>query len=177
MIHTIKIQLLTNDEQYQELTDVIQRFNEVCSYISEVGFNTRTHRNKMKLSKKCYHTVREQYNLPAQMVVRAVGKVVEAYKTGVGSMLKFSESTSVVYDTRLVKFKWMHTVSIATFTGRIEVPFKVESYRRGYYARRVPGLADMILEDGKLYLLMVVDMPDNQNIDNIEVEQYHNHFY
>nr|MBC9204728.1 hypothetical protein [Paenibacillus sp. PL91] len=168
MMYTMKIQLLTDAQQYEQLTDVTKRFSQVCNHISEVGFLTKTYRSKVKLSKECYHQVRNTYNLPAQMVVRAVGKVVEAYRAGVGSTVKFGESTSVVYDTRLIKFKWMQSVSIATFNGRIEVPFRVTGYRRGSYDRRVNGLADLIFEEGIFYLLLVVDLPEEPSIQTLE---------
>ncbi|OME78643.1 hypothetical protein BK120_23170 [Paenibacillus sp. FSL A5-0031] len=167
-MYTMKIQLLTNVQQYDQLTDVTKRFSQVCNHISEVGFLTKTYRSKVRLSKECYHQVRDIYSLPAQMVVRAVGKVVEAYREGIGSKVIFEELTSVVYDTRLIKFKWMQSVSIATFTGRIEVPFKVTGYRRGSYDRRVSGLADLILENGVFFLLLVVDMPEEPSIKTLE---------
>lgn len=168
MICTMKIQLLTDVQQYEQLRDVTKRFSQVCNHISEVGFVTKTSRSKVKLSKECYHQVRQIYNLPAQMVVRAVGKVVEEYKTGVGSMVTFEEHTSVVYDTRLLTFKWMQSVSISTLTGRIDVPFKVTGYRRGAYDRRITGLADLVLESGVFYLLLVVEMPEEPSIKTLE---------
>ncbi|MFC5402431.1 hypothetical protein [Cohnella soli] len=159
MLHTMKIQLLTDGSQHESLTEVMTRFNQVCNHISEIGFQTKTHTNKIKLSNECYHPVREQYAIPSQMVVRAIGKVVEAYKSGVKSVQKFGETTSVVYDMRLLTFKWMNRVSISTLNSRIEIPFRVESYRPGAYDRRVSGLADLILENDQFYLLLLVDLP------------------
>lgn len=168
MMHTMKIQLLTDDHQHKRLMDVMKKFNEVCNHISEVGFQTKTYRNKIKLQKECYHQVRETFNLPSQMVVRAIGKVVEAYKTGVRSTISFGENTSVVYDTRLLAFKWMQAVSIATFDGRIEVPIRVTGYRLGTYDRRVTGQADLVLEDSTFYLLLLVDLPEGANITTLD---------
>ncbi|MGU3473154.1 hypothetical protein ACLBWT_18650 [Paenibacillus sp. D51F] len=164
----MKIELLTDERQHGQLKQVMMRFNEVCNHISEIGFRTRTHRNKIKLSKECYSLVRETYNLPSQMVVRAIGKVVEGYKSGSKTELKFGENTSVVYDTRLLAFKWMNRVSISTFEGRIEVPFRVTGYRQGTYDRRVTGQADLILQDKKFYLLLLVDLPEASNITSME---------
>ncbi|WP_336775419.1 hypothetical protein [Paenibacillus sp. MMO-58] len=167
-MYTMRIQLLTDSSQFQQLVDVMLRFNEICNFISQIGIETKTQRNKMKLSKECYAKVRESYNPPAQMIVRAVGKVVEAYKSGSKSFLSFGEHTSVVYDTRLLTFKWMQMVSIATFEGRIDIPIQITGYRKGAYDRRVIGLADLILENEVFYLLLPVELPESANINSIE---------
>lgn len=163
-MYTMKIQLLTDRAQHQQLTEVMRKFNEVCNHISEVGFRTKTNRNKIKLSKECYNDVRERYKIPSQMVVRAIGKVVEAYKRGAKTEQKFGETTSVVYDTRLLSFKWMQSISIGTFDGRIEIPFIVAGYRQGTYERRVNGQADLILQDNQFFLLLLVNLPESANI-------------
>lgn len=168
MLYTMKIELLTNDLQYELLTQVMMRFNQACNHISEIGFQTKTHRNKIKLSKECYNLVRETYDLPSQMVVRAIGKVVEGYKGGSKSQLSFGGTTSVVYDTRQIAFKWMNYVSISTIVGRIEIPFRVAGYRLGTYDRRVAGQADLILQDKRYYLLLQVDLPEVTNIATID---------
>jgi predicted transposase len=167
-MYTMKIQLLADEQQHEQLTQVMKRFNEVCNHISKIGFRTRTHRNKIKLSKECYTQVRENYSLPSQMVVRAIGKVVEGYKTGSKIELKFGETTSVVYDKRQLAFKWMNRISISTFDGRIEVPFRVTGYRQGTYDRRVTGQADLILQDNMFYLLLLVDLPEVAHITTME---------
>ncbi|WP_245237783.1 hypothetical protein [Paenibacillus ihuae] len=112
--------------------------------------------------------MRETHELPSQMVVRAIGKVVEGYKAGSKTKLTFGETTSVVYDTRQIAFKWMNFISISTIGGRIEIPFQVAGYRLGTYDRRVTGQADLILQDGKYYLLLQVDLPEISNITTID---------
>lgn len=168
MLYTMKIELLTNEREHELLTKVMIVFNSACNHISEIGFRTRTHRNKIKLSKHCYSLVREKFNLPSAMVVRAIGKVVEGYKSGSNVEIHFGENTSVVYDTRLLKFNWMNTVSISTFDGRIQVPFKVAGYRQGTYDRRVNGQADLMLQGNTFYLFLLVDLPEESNITTME---------
>lgn len=159
MLHTMKLQLLTDVHQHDTLTNVMSRFNLVCNHISEIGFRTRTHRSKVRLSKQCYYDIREEYSMPSQMVVRAIGKVVDSYKSGFNAVMRFGDLTSVVYDSRSLAFKWMNHVSIATFEKRIEVPFRVVEYRQGSFERLGSGLADLILQDNKFYLLLVVNLP------------------
>lgn len=168
MLHTIKVQLLINDREHNILNHLMTRFNEACNYISEIGFKTKTHRNKIKLSKECYNDVRRIYSLPSQMVVRAIGKVVEGYKPGSSTELRFGETTPVVFDSRQIAFKWMDTISISTFDGRLEIPFRMTSCRRGIYDRRVSGQADLVLEDDNFYLLVVIDLPEIPTIASME---------
>lgn len=168
MLYTMKIELLTNDRHHELLTKVMKGFNKACNHISEIGFQTRTHRNKIELSKHCYSLVREKYHLPSAMAVRAIGKVVEGYKSGSKNELQFGENASVVYDTRLLKFKWMNEVSISTFDGRIQVPFKVTGYRQGAYDRRANGQADLMLQENTFYLLLLVELPEESKITTME---------
>ncbi|QHW35440.1 hypothetical protein GZH47_31570 (plasmid) [Paenibacillus rhizovicinus] len=169
MIHTMKLELLTSGTQHETLIEVMTRFNQACNHISEIGFRTKTHRSKIRLFKQCYYDLRENYSMPSQMVVRAVGKVVDAYKSGFNAVMKFGEYTSVVYDSRSLTFKWMNHVSISTFEERIEVPFRVVEYRQGTFDRLGSGLADLILQDNKFYLLLLVNLPVESDSDGAKV--------
>lgn len=57
----------------------MQRFNEACNDTSKTAFDLHM-ANKIDLQKVVYYDIRERYGLPAQMTVRAIAKVVEAYK-------------------------------------------------------------------------------------------------
>ena len=171
MLHTMKIQLLTDNQHHENLTEVMSRFNRLCNRISEIGFRTNTHSSTSRLSKECYHLVRQEYAAPAQMVVRAIGKVIDAYKTGFKGEMKFGEHTSVVYDTRSLTFRWMNHISISTFDGRMEVRYRVSGYRQGTYDRRVQGLADLIIEDNTFFLLLLVDLPVPSDMNMVELTE------
>jgi len=174
----MKMQLLVNQEQHDQLDETMKRFNEICNYISIIAFQTKTTKNKIKLHKECYYNVREIYKVPAQMVVRAIGKVVEGYKgvegnKGAQEAITFGPNESVVYDTRLLAIKWIERVSITTLNGREEIPFLVNRYRKGSYDKRVPGQADLIVENNQFYLLLIVsfpDIPDISSLDSLDVE-------
>lgn len=169
MLYTMKIQLLANEEQHEQLKKTMNRFNEICNYISDIAFKTKTTKNKVKLSKECYHNVREIYQVPSQMVVRAIGNVVEGYKGGSAEAITFGPYESVVYDTRLLAFKWIERVSITiTPNGRAEIPFLVNGYRKGSYDRRVPGQADLIIDNNNFYLLLIVNLPETSDISSLD---------
>ncbi|AGA60035.1 hypothetical protein Theco_4033 (plasmid) [Thermobacillus composti KWC4] len=167
MLYTLKLKLLADARQRELLAHTMKIFSEICNFISDIGIQTNTIRNKIKLQKHCYYVVREKYGVPAQMVVRAVGKVVETYKSGAKKTF-FGETSAVVYDKRTLAFKMIERVSLTTIEGRIEIPFLVTGYRKGIYERRQPGQADLIVQNNDYYLLLVIDLPEVENISPIE---------
>lgn len=66
-------------KQATALLETMERFNAACNAIAEVAFRERT-ANKIRLQKLVYQDVRERLGLSAQMTVRAISKVAEAYK-------------------------------------------------------------------------------------------------
>lgn len=158
----MRIELLPDNDQYKSLQQIMSDFNSVCNSISEIGFRTKTHTSKIKLSKECYNFIREKHaQLPSNLVVRAIGKVVEEYKSGVKSQQQFAATSHVVYDHRLLSFKWMNRVSISTLQGRIDIPFRVVEYRQGSYERLVTGQADLVFQNDIFFLFLLVDLPDS----------------
>lgn len=163
MLCTTKIKLLTTIEQHSKLLETMKRFNSACNYISEIAFNTQNF-SKVKLQHAVYYDVRERFSLSAQMVVRAIGKVVESYKTDKKSMHTFKDTGAMVYDDRILSFKGANIASILTLSGRIEVPMLISEYHKGVMqGNRVCGQADLILQNGVFYLLLVVEFPEHES--------------
>jgi predicted transposase len=77
---TAQIKLLPSDEQALCLLRTLERANEACQYISDYAHESGEH-SKYKLQEAVYHDVRERFDLAAQMTIRALGKVADAYKT------------------------------------------------------------------------------------------------
>jgi IS605 OrfB family transposase len=160
---TIKIKLLTNDQQRDELLKTMERFNAACNYVSEVAFQKQMFK-AYDLHKPCYRYLRDEFELPSQLAVRAVGKVCESYKIQQKTQITFRPRSAVVYDTRLYSIKRMDTLSILTLNGRIKVPIAIGEYAKVQH-RRMRGQADLIYVDGIFYLCVVVDEPDNAPIE------------
>ena len=160
LLCTLKIKLQPNREQFESLLATMKRFNEACNFISKLAFDTKTF-SKIKLQKDCYYTIREQFSLSAQMTVRAIGKVIESYKVDKKALHAFKDTGAMVYDQRILSFRNLETASILTLDGRIEVPMVIGKYHHGLLAgRRVRGQADLILQDGTFYLMLVVEVPE-----------------
>lgn len=162
MLCTLKIKLITSNEQFNALLETMKVFNQACNYASEIAFNSKTF-SQVKLHKIVYYDIREKFGLSAQMAVRVIGKVVESYRVDKKTLHTFKETGAIVYDERILSFKGLEYASILTLQGRIEVPMIISKYHQGLLAgRRVRGQADLILQNGTFYLLLVVDVPESE---------------
>jgi len=162
---TLKIKLLTDDAQYNRLLSTMRIFNHACNYISELAFNSKTF-SKIEIQKLCYYDVRRDFGLSSQMVVRAIGKVAESYKADKKSLHTFKDTGAMVFDERILSFKGLELASLLTLDGRIEIPMMIAEYHNGLLmGRRVRGQADLILDNGIFYLMLVIEFPDKPLFD------------
>lgn len=163
MLRTLKIKLHPTEEQHTTLLATMERFNEACNWIAEQAFGGRV-TNKIAIQKIVYYAVRERYGLSAQMTVRAIAKVAEAYKRDRNVLPTFKPHGAIVYDDRILSFTGLESASIWTLQGRISVAMQVCGYHRGIIGgsgSHVRGQADLALVRGIWYLLLVVDTPDD----------------
>jgi putative transposase len=79
----------------------VKRVNAACTAIAMAAFLYRTAR-QVKLHPLIYRLVPEPFGLAAQMAVRAIGKVAEAYKRDKGIQPTFSPHSAIVDDDRLL---------------------------------------------------------------------------
>jgi putative transposase len=126
--------------------------------IAEVAFAQRL-ANKIELQKVVYYDVRQRFGLPAQLTVRAIAKVVEAYKRDKSNRPSFRAHGAVCYDQRIMRWLGTRAVSLATLQGRVEVPIRFGDYQAARLDRRL-GQADLIYRDGVFYLYATIDMPE-----------------
>src|SRR5687768_11543187 len=107
---TLILKLLPTPEQHNALLETMERFNQACNYIAALAFPGKNF-NKVKLQTLVYRAVREQFGLSAQMAVRAVAKVADAYKTSKVKQAVFRPHGAMVYDQRILSFKGLDTAS------------------------------------------------------------------
>jgi hypothetical protein len=79
------------------------------------------------------------------MAIRAIGKVVESFKVEKKHKHTFKPYGAIVYDSRILKFKFPDKVSISTLEGRQVIPFLFQNYRN-LDMRRVAGQADLVYQ-------------------------------
>jgi putative transposase len=164
---TIRVRLKPSPEQRRvllgTLTESTACFNAVAAY----GWQ-HEQRNSVELHKATYYPLRAEHpTLPAQLVVSARMRAGEAItsaltrkrqgrKTGcpTGNMVP------VRYDARSYRLI-DRAASLATVHGRQVVPFATNPHAAGLLAQATgTNSADLILRSGKLWLHVVLTLPD-----------------
>ena len=155
MKQTMLLKLQPNPEQHRALLETMHAFNAACNATAEVAFSL-TSANKFALQKHVYARLRAEFGLPAQLAIRAISKVSEAYKRDKSIQPTFRPEGAIVYDQRVMSFKGWLSVSLLTLAGRALIPFLVGAYQQARMDA-IQGQADLIYRDGTFYLAVTVD--------------------
>jgi IS605 OrfB family transposase len=158
MKQTLAVKLAPSPEQAASLLATMGRFNAACDAIAAVAFHERC-ANKVALQKLVYYEVRERFGLSAQMTIRAIGKVVDAYKRDRTRKPRFRAHGAVPYDERIMSWKGVEAVSLLTLDGRAVIPVRLGPYQEARIDRR-QGQADLVERDGVFFLYVTLDVPE-----------------
>lgn len=158
MNQTLIVKLQPAQEQHKSLLETMEQFNKSCNYIAEIAFNLRT-ANKFRLQKVVYRDVRQMFGLSAQLSIRAISKVSEAYKRDRSIKPVFKPHSAIVYDQRILSWKGLDRVSLVTVNGRLVIPIRIGAYQETRIDRKVRQ-TDLILRNGTFYLAVVIDVPE-----------------
>jgi putative transposase len=157
MKQTIALKLAPSAEQAEVLLATMEPFNAACDAIAAVAFERRL-ANKLALQQLVYYDIRERFGLSAQLTVRAIAKVVEAYKRDKRIRPQFRPHGAVCYDQRIMGWLGIEAVSLMTLAGRIQIPIRLGAYQAARMDRR-QGQADLIWRDGVFSLSATIDAP------------------
>src|SRR6266567_423672 len=146
MKQTMLLKLHPTKEQHQALLDTMHEFNAAANYVAQIAFSEKS-ANKFALQKLVYGELRTTYKLAAQLAIRCISKVVEAYKRDKSIQPTFKPEGAIVYDERVMSFKGLLTVSLLTLHGRVLVPFQVGGYQEASMDE-IKGQADLIYRKG-----------------------------
>lgn len=160
----LKIKLLPDIEQAKSLFSTIKKANEACNYISDIAWDKKVF-NQFKLHHEVYKSIKDQFDLSAQMVIRCISKVSDSYKLDKKTKRTFNPIGAITYDSRILSCK--DTISIWTINGRLKgIPFVCH---RTDWLPYIKGEADLISRKGKFFLLQTVEFPEDKIND---VEQF-----
>lgn len=156
---TLQIQVLPDKEQAVKLKATVARFNAACTWLAGEAFKLQT-ANKVKLQHLFYKELRTRFGISAQMAVRCIAQVCEAFSRDRTIQPKFRHNAAMPFDQRLMSFKGVDRVSLLTLEGRVIVPILMGSYQRERFDLK-KGQSDLVWrKDGKWFLLVTVDLPD-----------------
>lgn len=159
------IQLRPTREQAAALRATLTRCNEAANWLSERGFKANT-LHQYSLQRLTYYETRKRFSLSAQVVVRTIAKVADAYKVGPKSQRRFRWNSAQPYDDRIFSFKRLDAVSIWTLNGREKIPFVCGERQRALLAYR-KGEVDLMFVRGKWYIACICEVPEPETI-NVE---------
>src|SRR5215475_3151778 len=77
---TAVVKLVPEAAQREALRTTIRLANSCCDWISEIAWESKIF-NKYALQQATYQEARKKFGLGAQVVIRALAKVADAYKT------------------------------------------------------------------------------------------------
>jgi putative transposase len=163
---TAKVKLQPTTEQHSSLLKTLETANDACNYISGVAWDKRIF-GKFAIQKIVYQDVRVNFALTAQMVIRCISKVTDAYKLDKKTKRIFRPHGSIAYDARILSWKLdQDEVSIWTMDGRQTIPF-IGRDRAKELLSGERGESDLCLIDGVFYLLTSceVNEPTPDDVD------------
>jgi len=161
-----QLRLYPNDDQQALLLQTLEKANAVCNRLSEIAWESKTFR-QYDLHKLAYHDTREETGLTAQMVVRCIAKVADAYKLDNETQRVFRKHGAIAYDDRLLSwYTDKRQVSIWSVGGRLRVDYK-GGQRQLELLKYRKGETDLVYRKGAFYLLAVCDIPnpDERDVD------------
>jgi putative transposase len=165
-----QIQLQPTPAQAAALLRTLERANAAADWISRVAWREQTF-GRYDLQKMTYHAVRADFGLTAQVVVRLLAKVADAYKLDKQRPRSFRPRGSIAYDARILRYG-SACVSIWTVDGRQAIPFVCGDRQRALLEHQ-QGESDLVYRDGQWFLLATVaveEPPQAEAVDWLGVD-------
>jgi IS605 OrfB family transposase len=165
LVKSVKCKLQVDDEGKAALLETIQRFADACNYVLQVAREHRTS-NKVRLQHLCYHVVREQTGLSANLTIRAIARVAAKLKLR-RKPTRFWPS-SVDYDQRIFRMREIvvdgleqFEVTLTTTRGAKRFPLRIGNYQRSLLKGQKPTAAVLTHDKRKraFYVHIVLSTP------------------
>ncbi|MEQ8755455.1 MAG: hypothetical protein RID09_18330 [Coleofasciculus sp. G1-WW12-02] len=142
---TIVVKLQPTPEQVAFLEVTLQAFADACNYVNEHTDPKLT--NKIAIVSLTYRTIKNEFNLVANMAVRACARVSANRKVAKlkGKPVKSFAPTSMDCDKDLFRLRehdW--TVSLATIRGRERVELTLGNYLQRKTQREEPNFRSIV---------------------------------
>jgi len=163
---TIQLKLLPTPAQADALTRTLAAANAACDYISQVAWDARTF-GQFPIHRLTYGAVRETFGIAAQLTVRCIAKVADAYKLDKQTQRTFAPLGAVAFDERILAYK-SASVSIWTLDGRQAIPFVCGARQQALLAFR-RGESDLAFVRGNWYLFATatIETPKPIAVDEV----------
>lgn len=163
---TAKVKLIPTEAQAESLKRTLETANDACNRISDLAWDAKTF-GQFQIHKLAYYEIKTAFDLSAQLIVRCIAKVCDAYKLDKRTKRAFKPLGSIPYDSRILSWKMdKDQVSIWTVDGREKIPFVCGDYHKTMLVNQ-RGESDLCLIDGNFYLFTTCDI-DEPTIDDVD---------
>ena len=172
-----QLKLCPTPEQARVLKDTLERANAACNRVSEVAWEQGVF-GKYALQRLCYREVKSGSGLSAQMVVRCLAKVGDAYRLDKRRKRSFKPHGSIAYDERILSWNLKEpSVSLWTVAPdkpRQSIPFVAGERQMKLLETRL-GQTDLLYRGGRFYLLATCEVEEPEpfvaeGVNNIAVD-------
>jgi putative transposase len=163
-----QIKLNPTPEQHAALRATLAEANAACNAMSARAWQAREFRRR-PLQTLIYHDIKASFRLGAQILVRCIAKVADAYTLDKQTLRTFRPEGAIAFDDRnLTWYANKGAVSIWTLHGRQYIPYRAGEHQRVLLASR-KGESDLVYQRGAFYLLAVCDVPEpaQQTVDSV----------
>lgn len=159
-----QVKLQPTEQQAAALRRTMEAANRAANFLSTLAWDRQQFR-QYDLHHLAYYAIRAQFDLSAQMTVRVISKVADAYQLDKKTKRLFRPLGSVAYDGRILAWKIEpRSVSIWTLDGRMKLPFVAGDHQLDRLAT-LQGEADLIFREGEFYLSQTC------NIEEVAADQ------
>src|ERR1700730_14562335 len=154
-----QIQLRPDAGHAMAMEATLRQANATAGVLSTLAWEHRAFR-RYDLHRLAYHQVRECSGLTAQVVIRLIAKVCDAYKVDRKVRREFRPLGAIAYDARILRYlPDAGAVSIWTVAGRRTIPFVCGDHQRKLLAFQ-RGESDLVHRDGQWFLYATVVVPE-----------------
>lgn len=152
---TIGLKLKPTPEQAAQLQATLERANQAANECSRIAWDAKVF-GQFHLHKISYGIIRERFGLSAQLAVRIIAKVADAYKLDKKVQRTFHKHGSIAFDDRILTYR-TDSVSLWTLNGRQKMSFVCGEREKILLANR-QGESDLVFRKGKWFLFATVNV-------------------
>lgn len=150
-IRTICCKLGPTPEQAVKIESTLDAFAHACNRIADVCRHLDT-TNKVMVQRECYSAIRAEFDLSANLTIRAIARVCASLKDGKWDST--FDPTSIDYDARIFSFReadW--TLSLTLLDSRQRLATRLGDFQRDALKGQHPTSATLVKRpDGGYYL-------------------------
>jgi putative transposase len=156
------LKLTPTKAQHDVLLETLKTANRACTWLAGQAWEHKTF-GQFALHRLTYAHCRAQFGLAAQMAVRCIAKVADAYKLHRQTRRRFKRYAAQPYDDRIFRLCSDTDLSLWTAHGRLTIPYQCGARQRALLAYR-KGEVDLMYIKGVFYIAVVCDVLEPEEI-------------